>query len=147
MIIALLWLTRTSGPSAEGARDRETNALLEIRSVIVDGAPVSPRPAEKLRLSSHPRTVTFAFGPTTNAIRQPIRIRFKLDGYDEGWREQDGEMRLCVRFLDGTGDQVNETILGPLVRALAGPATRKPPCSRMSGKPSWCLPARRASGW
>lgn len=110
MILAMLSLTRLPGLAAEGARDRETNALLEIRSVIVDGTPVSPRPAEKLRLSSSTRTVTFGFGPTTNAIQQPIRMRFKLDGYDEGWREQIGEMRLCVRFLDGTGDQVNETI-------------------------------------
>ncbi len=110
MIFAMLSLTRLPGPGAEGVRDRETNALLEIRSVIVDGTPVSPRPAEKLRLSSSTRTVTFGFGPTTNAIQQPIRMRFKLDGYDEGWREQAGEMRLCVRFLDGTGDQVNETI-------------------------------------
>ncbi len=110
MMLAWLSLTRLPAAGAEGARVHETNALFEIRSVIVDGAPVSPRPVEKLRLSSHTRTVTFGFGPTTNASPQPIRIRFKLDGYDEGWREYDGEMRVCVRFLDGTGDQVSETI-------------------------------------
>jgi signal transduction histidine kinase len=87
-----------------------TNALLEIRAMIVDGTPVSLRTDAKLRLSSQTRTVTFGFGPTTNAIRSPIRIRFKLDGYDADWREYDGSMRLCVRFLDATGDQVGETI-------------------------------------
>lgn len=95
---------------AEGVRDRATNLLLEIRAVIVDGSPIAPRSDQTLRLSSHPRMVIFGFGPTTNAIRQPIRIRFKLDGYDENWRESIGEMRMCVRFLDETGDQVSETI-------------------------------------
>ncbi len=110
MIIAWLSLMEILAAGAESARQRETNALLEIRSVMVDGAPVSPRPNEKLRLSSHTRTVTFGFGPTTNAIPHPIRIRFKLDGYDEDWREYDGEMRVCVRFLGATGDQVSETV-------------------------------------
>ena len=110
MLVAWLSLTRHQAAGAEGVRDRETNALLEIRSVIVDGTPVSPHPVEKLRLSSHTRTVTFGFGPTTNATPQPIRMRFKLDGYDEGWREHDGEMRVCVRFLGATGDQVSERV-------------------------------------
>jgi signal transduction histidine kinase len=110
IIIAWLSLTPFQELRAEGARDRETNALLGIRSVIVDGAPVFRRPDQKLRLSPHTRVVTFGFGPNTNAIRQPIRIRFKLDGYDEGWREHDGSMHLGVRFLDGTGDQVSKTV-------------------------------------
>lgn len=110
MAIAGLSLTRFPAGGTEGERPQETNALLEIRSVIVDGAPVSRRSAEKLRLSPHTRTVTFGFGPTTNAVRQPIRIRFKLDGYDVGWHESVGEMRVCVRFLDGSGDQISETI-------------------------------------
>jgi signal transduction histidine kinase len=110
-ILAALWIARMAGLAAEVAYDRGTNRLMEIHSVIVDGAPASLRSAETLRLSSHPRTVSFGFGPTTNAIRHPIRIRYKLDGHDEGWREQAGEMRLCVRFLGQSGDQVNETIL------------------------------------
>jgi signal transduction histidine kinase len=110
LLALLLWGAAQRGAGAEGAHDRETNAPLEIRSVIVDGTPVSPRPDEKLRLSPRTRTVTFGFGPTTNAIRHPIRIRFKLDGYEAGWREYAGDMRVCVRFLDGTGDQVSETV-------------------------------------
>ena len=69
MIVAWLSLTRLPAVGAQGARDCETNALLEIRSVIVDGAPGSPRPAEKLRLSSHPRTVTNR--PGTNNSNVP----------------------------------------------------------------------------
>ena len=73
MLILLVAPAEALGPpaieiGADVVRDRETNALLEIRSVTVNGAPVSPRPTEKLRLPSPTRTVTFGFGPTTNAI-------------------------------------------------------------------------------
>ncbi|HEY5914072.1 MAG TPA: sensor histidine kinase [Verrucomicrobiae bacterium] len=94
-----------------GAIDRGgTNGLAEIRSMVVDGAPISPYANGRLRLSSRTRSVTFGLGPTTNTANNPVRIRFKLDGYDKGWREYDGSMRLCVRFLDATGDQISETV-------------------------------------
>src|SRR5512146_2144984 len=88
----------------------QSNGLAEIRSMVVDGAPISPHTGGRLRLSPRTRSVIFGLGPATNAVRRPVRIRFKLDGYDEGWREYDGSMRLCVRFLDGTGDQIGETV-------------------------------------
>ncbi len=78
--------------------------------MVADGAPISLRATGRLRLSPHTRSVTFGFGPTANAVGHPARIRFKLDGYDKDWREYDGSMRLCVRFLDGTGDQISETV-------------------------------------
>ncbi len=84
--------------------------LAEIRSMVVDGAPIPLQNVGRLRLSPHPRSVTFGFGPTTNGTAHPARFRFKLDGYDEKWREYQGSMRLCVRFLDGAGDQVSETV-------------------------------------
>lgn len=131
---------------AESARERETNALLEIRSVIVDGAPVSPRPNKKLRLSSHTRTVTFGFGPTPNAIPHPIRIRFKLDGYDEDWRESDGEMRVCVRFLGATGDQVSETIFR-VVGQSAGWTANLETASFTHRRETIVVPPRATSFW
>lgn len=110
IIVALLMLVLCAAVRAEGVRDSETNALLEIRTVIVDGTLVSLHPGEKLRLPPQNRTVTFGFGPATNATRPPMRVRFKLDGYDDRWRESAAEMRLCVRFLDGNGDQVGEPV-------------------------------------
>ena len=38
-----------------------------------------------------------------NSDRAPLRIRYKLDGYDDGWREVAGEMRLSVRFFNDSG--------------------------------------------
>ncbi len=97
-----------NSPLAAG--DSRSNELVEIRSVAIDGAPVPLPVGGKLRLPPRTRTVTFGFGPTTNDNRQPMRIRFKLDGHDERWREYDASMRLCVRFLDASGDQVGETV-------------------------------------
>lgn len=146
MILAWLSLKWFLALGAEGMRDRETSALFEIRSVIVDGAQVSPRPDEKLRLSSHTRTVTIGFGPTTNAIPQPIRIRYRLDGYDEGWREYDGEMRVCVRFLGGTGDQVSETIFR-VVGQSAGWTGNPETASFKHRRETIVVPPRATSFW
>lgn len=109
-IAALLSLNRLQNAGAEDARNHEARALLDIRSLSVDGTLVPLRPDKTVRLSSHPRTVTFGFGLTTNALLQPRRIRFRLDGYDQDWRETVGDMRICIRFLGETGDQVSESV-------------------------------------
>ena len=101
----------TAGLGAESRLTVETNALVEIRRLVVDGAPVAWRPGTKLRLDQPPRTVVFEFGPGTINDRAPARVRFKLDGYEDQWREPEADMRLCLRFLDGSGDQVGETKL------------------------------------
>jgi signal transduction histidine kinase len=75
----------------------------------VDGTPVPLQPGAKLRLARQPRTAVFQFGPGTNDVHAATRSRFKLDGYEENWREYPAEMRLCLRFLDGGGDQISET--------------------------------------
>lgn len=94
----------------DGFRGGETNELLEIRSVAVNGEPISLRAGKRLHLSPQPEKVSFGFGPATNSERAPLRIRYKLDGYDDGWREVAGEMRLSVRFFDGSGDHVSERV-------------------------------------
>ena len=110
--VLVAWLSLVPPEILARAMDpSKTNRLAEIRSMVVDGAPISPNASGPLRLSPRTRSVTFGFGPTTHAEQQPARIRFKLDGYDDHWREYDGSMRLCIRFLDGTGDQVSETVL------------------------------------
>ncbi len=85
--------------------------VAEIRGIVVDGKRLAVKPGAKLRLDRQPRTVVFQFGPTTNNVRMPARIRFKLDGYEDRWREYEADMRLYLRFLDDNGDQVGETKL------------------------------------
>ena len=93
----------------KAAAGTETNRL-EIRSVVVDGKPLPSRPNQRLVLPCLPRTVTFGFGAVTNVPRSRLRLRYKLDGFDEAWREVAGEMRLAVRFLDPQGDQISDVI-------------------------------------
>jgi signal transduction histidine kinase len=100
-----------AGPGIQAAisSQSETNALLEIHSLTVDGLLVPLHSGEKLRLTRPPRTAVFQFGPSTNRVHDPTRFRFRLDGYGENWREYPAEMRLTLRFLDDRGDQVSET--------------------------------------
>jgi len=94
-----------AGESPKGGR---TDPLLEIRSLSVNGQAVSLRPGKKLRLTPAPRNIAFGFGPATNTERAPLRMRYKLDGYDENWREVAGDMNMKVRFIDGNLDPIKE---------------------------------------
>jgi signal transduction histidine kinase len=81
--------------------------LVQIRSVEVGGKPISWRDGETMRLKPFPKDVTLWFGAASNAPRLPNRLRYKLEGYDNAWRESSGEMYLAIRFLDNSGDQVD----------------------------------------
>ena len=94
--------------AAEGQGGARTDQLLEIRSLSVNGQPVPLQANQKLRLAPTPRNITFGFGPATNTERAPLRIRYKLDGYDENWREVAGDMSMVVRFIDSNLEPVKE---------------------------------------
>src|ERR1039458_2633362 len=70
--------------AVEGLLGGKTDQLLEIRSLSVNGKPISLHPAKKLRMSPAPRNVAFGFGTATNLPRAPLRVRYKLDGFDDG---------------------------------------------------------------
>jgi signal transduction histidine kinase len=97
-----------SGVTAEVQHGIKTDQLLGIRSLSVNGQPTSLHTSQKLRLAPMPGNITFGFGPATNTARAPLRIRYKLDGYDESWREVAGDMSMLVRFIDGSLDPVKE---------------------------------------
>jgi hypothetical protein len=94
--------------AAEAPRGPKTDQALEIRSLSVNGQPISFRANQKLRLPPNARNLAFGFGPVTNMERAPLRIRYRLDGYDEDWREVAGDMSMLVRFIDGKQDPVKE---------------------------------------
>lgn len=108
-IAAGLLLVANREIRAEAMRPSETNASFEIRAMVVDGVAVPVQSSAKLRLARQPRTAVFEFGLVTNRIPRAARARFKLDGYEDRWREYPADMRLCLRFLDRNGDQVGET--------------------------------------
>ncbi|SPE52218.1 putative Integral membrane sensor signal transduction histidine kinase [Verrucomicrobia bacterium] len=93
-------------------------------SVLVDGHPqqvpirlpaagtTEPAPGEKLetgrlRASSTVQRMEFRFGPNPLSSNPPVRLRYRLEGFDKEWREAGGEMRLNVRFLDAAGNTVS----------------------------------------
>jgi signal transduction histidine kinase len=94
--------------AAEAPHSGKADQAMEIRSLSVNGQPLPLRANQKLRLAPDPRNLAFGFGPVTNSDRAPLRIRYKLDGYDETWREVAGDMSMLVRFIDGNQDPVKE---------------------------------------
>src|SRR5689334_4933925 len=92
-IILLLSLWSCSSLMAAVSASQATN-LLEIRSVIVDGKNRPLPHGGTLSLGPFPQSVSFSFGKVTNASRELIRLRYKLEGYEENWHEGDGEMSL-----------------------------------------------------
>jgi len=94
--------------AVEGLLGGKTDQLLEIRSLSVNGKPISLHPGKKLRMSPAPRNVAFGFGTATNLPRAPLRVRYKLDGFDDHWREVSGDLSISFRFIDANQDPVSE---------------------------------------
>jgi hypothetical protein len=105
-ICGLLAGGRLQGAPLAGS---EFTGALEIQSVTVDGRSMALRAGHELRLRPFPESVSFGFGVPTNSSRAPLRIRYKLEGYEESWHEGGGEMYLYIRFFDAAGDQVAQT--------------------------------------
>ncbi|HTI73156.1 MAG TPA: sensor histidine kinase [Candidatus Limnocylindria bacterium] len=110
LLISLGWLAACVAVVGENSRLANGGSALEIRSTAVDGESLLPVQGERLQLPFRPKLVSFGFGPTTNAGRGPIRIRYTLDGADEIGREKAGEVRFSVRFFDSAADQVAESV-------------------------------------
>jgi signal transduction histidine kinase len=59
-----------------------------------------------LRTKASPKTIRPTFGPAPNSGWQPIRLRYKLEGWERDWRSGDGEMSLTVCFGNEAGDKI-----------------------------------------
>lgn len=95
---------------AAASESSEIEGRVQIRSLTVNGTLLSLDQGGRPQLPAAPESVTFGFGPVTNLAGSPLRVRYMLDGYDAGWRENAGEMRLSIRFFDRGGDQVEEVV-------------------------------------
>jgi signal transduction histidine kinase len=96
--------------AVEGPAGGATNQVLEIRSLSVNGQPVPLPLNQKLRLPAAPKNVSVGFSAATNADPATLRVRYKLDGFDENWRQVAGDMGMLVRFIDANLDPVQETL-------------------------------------
>lgn len=103
-LCACLILAAVGASPAIGA----TNSV-EINSVTVNGNPAALRSDGSVNLGSFPENITFGFQPATNS-RPPIRLRYRLKGFDNEWHEGGGEMALNIRFYNEAGDQISQKI-------------------------------------
>lgn len=87
----------------------ETN-LIEIRSVVVNGKSQPFQHKESVNLGTHPENIVFGFGAATNGSHPPLRLRYRLEGFDTAWHEDGAEMSLTVRFYNNAGDQISQSI-------------------------------------
>jgi signal transduction histidine kinase len=91
---------------------------LEIQAVTVRGKPVTVRKGE-VNLGAFPEAIAFQFGPITHSGRDPVRLRYKMEGFENAWHEGGGEMYLAVRFFNRQEDQIYQTNF-PIHRESAG---------------------------
>lgn len=81
-----------------------TNLLIDGRAVVVNASSAVPAvEAGGIKVSGQPHELQFHFGPDPRDGQEPVRLRYKLEGRDPGWRELDSAMRLIVRFYDAGG--------------------------------------------
>ncbi len=89
---------------AEGA---ESGNHLEILSAKVDGKSLRWQPGGELHLGAFPKDVVFGFGRTVAPGGKPLRLRYKLDGFDKDWDAGGGFMFVMIRFYTDAGDLVS----------------------------------------
>ena len=62
---------------------------------------------EPVRLPVTAQALDFRIAPNPAAANKPVRIQYKLVGWDDDWREVEGLMWLAVRFLDDKGRRIS----------------------------------------
>ena len=104
-LMLCLWL----GIAALPLRAEDTNAL-EIQLVNANGKDLPIEKKGAVDFGSHPENIILRFGPGTNAVKSPLRLRYTMEGFDNTWHEGGAEMGLTVRFYNDAGDQISQNI-------------------------------------
>ena len=91
-------------------RAAEVTNSLQIQSVVVNGKPLPFRGKASVNVGSHPASVVFDIGPGSGGGKPPLRLRFRLEGYENVWHEPASEMTLTARFYNNYGDQIGQSI-------------------------------------
>ncbi len=88
----------------------EVTNSLQIQSITVNGKLIPFRGKGNVSIGSHPASVVFGIGTGSDGGKAPLRLRFRLDGYENIWHEAASEMGLTVRFYNNSGDQIGQSI-------------------------------------
>jgi len=80
-----------------------------MRGVAVNGKQVALDPGDSLVLPSQVDALEMVFGPDLLASNPPVRLRWQLDGFQQGWQDTKSvAMRMIVRFFDEDKELLNE---------------------------------------
>jgi signal transduction histidine kinase len=102
----MLWLGLVLPP----LRAEDITNSLEIQSVRVNEKSLPFRGVESVNLGAFPENLVFGFWPNSNVGKQPLRVRYTLEGYENVWHEASSEMDFSVRFFNNSGDQISNKI-------------------------------------
>jgi signal transduction histidine kinase len=79
---------------------------IQFTSFLVDGqtrlleAVQSLSSGNPIRISQGHQKLQFIFGPTTAYKKRPVRLRYRLEGYETGWHDIGDPMRFVIHFRD-----------------------------------------------
>jgi hypothetical protein len=104
ILFLAVWGICPGGP----LRAQDTPEHLTIHSALVDGKTVIVNHAQNLNLGPFPADTTFYFDSPTNSSAASLRIRYKLEGYENTWHDGQCEMYFAVRFFNSQGDQISQ---------------------------------------
>ena len=97
--------------AAEPLATNQYREAIEMKAVIVDGKVFKPLAREgELSLGLFPEHINFDFGVNIISNQPPVRIRYKLEGFDDDWQRGRGTMNLTVRFYNESKDQIDQKI-------------------------------------
>jgi signal transduction histidine kinase len=98
-------------PWCVSAAPATENGGFEFRSAVADREDRAIQ-ANSVNLGSHPTQITFGFGQRTNNLSAAMRVRYRLEGYEERWHDSPSQMFVAVRFYNTAGEQVGQKIFG-----------------------------------
>lgn len=97
--------------------------------------------AAPLRIPQTTRDLEFRLAPDARDGVAPLRLRYKLEGFDKSWHEAGGEMRAELAFFDGS-DQVVDRYDFPVRGESAGWSGSVNSSTSSSRKVSAIVPSR-----
>lgn len=78
---------------------RFTTFLVDGRQRLLEAGP-SLQTGRPLRISRGLQELKIKFGPTAAFRKRPVRLRYRLEGYETGWHDIGDPMRFVIHFRD-----------------------------------------------
>jgi signal transduction histidine kinase len=66
---------------------------------------------ETARIPLIAQPLIFHIGPNPQIATEPMRVRYRLEGWDDEWQDLEGIMFLSLRFLDANGRRISSVSL------------------------------------